>query len=107
MMKKKIDRKEKKWNVKYVGAEHTRRSEFCSVSCRNKNWRLNNKERRKEYYKKFQQDHKEYCKEYCKQYHLAHKNDEAYLERKRRNSREYYKRLKEKERLLEELLKGE
>lgn len=33
-----------------------------------------------------------------------HKNDEAYLERKRRNTREYYKRLKEKEKLLEELM---
>lgn len=53
-------------------------------------------EYKKEYYREHYKKNRERYLEYNRQYHLKHKNDEAYLEEKRRNTREYYKRLKEK-----------
>ena len=41
--------------------ENTR---FCSIKCKGKQWRLDNKEYRKEYYKQWCLDNKEYYKQH-------------------------------------------
>ena len=105
------------------GKEYESWSQFCSRKCYQKNWYLENKERRDEYFKeryannyvkkgrppkqteeekkayikRYYQEHKEYFKKRNSEYHLKHKNDEHYKQRKRKNLMAYLERRKKKE----------
>ena len=73
--------------------ENTR---FCSVKCKNKQYRLDNKEYckqyHKQYYKQWSLDNKEYRKEYNKQYYLDNKEYiKEYHKQWRSDNKQYYK----------------
>ena len=98
-------------------------TKFCSRKCYQRNWYLENKNKRDEYFKKryegtyikkekppkrtaeekkeysrkYYQEHKEYYRERSRKYHLEHKNDEHYKQRKRKNLIAYLERRKMKE----------